>query len=139
MRTSLPWTSGLSWLLGRLLPFPLYNLSGLILRRQVLALCITATNTFSTLLVNKGTSIPAFQTLFNYILLSLIYTTYTIYKYGFKKFGKILLVDGWKYIILSFMDVEGNYFTVLAYRYTNLLSVSCRSSKPLFPNHHEPN
>lgn len=90
--------------------------------RQVLALCITATNTFTTLLVNKGTSIPAFQTLFNYVLLTLIYTTYTIYTYGFKKYFHILKVDGWKYIILSFMDVEGNYFTVLAYRYTTILS-----------------
>ncbi|TVY52706.1 putative solute carrier family 35 member, partial [Lachnellula suecica] len=89
---------------------------------QILALCITATNTFSTLLVNKGTSIPAFQTLFNYVVLTALYTTYTIYKYGWKKYFKLLLVDGWKYIILSFMDVEGNYFTVLAYRYTNLLS-----------------
>ncbi|KAI9055156.1 hypothetical protein LZ554_000120 [Drepanopeziza brunnea f. sp. 'monogermtubi'] len=89
---------------------------------QVLALCITGTNTFSTLLVNKGTSIPAFQTLFNYVLLTLIYTTYTVYKYGFKKYFKLLWIDGWKYVILSFMDVEGNYFTVLAYRYTNLLS-----------------
>ena len=90
---------------------------------QVLALCITGTNTFSTLLVMKGTSIPAFQTLFNYILLTLIYTTYTIYKYGPKKYFKLLWVDGWRYVILSFLDVEGNYFTVLAYRYTNLLSV----------------
>ncbi|KAL2074262.1 hypothetical protein VTL71DRAFT_8040 [Oculimacula yallundae] len=89
---------------------------------QVLALCITGTNTFSTLLVQKGTSIPAFQTLFNYVLLTLIYTTYTIYRYGFKKYFKLLMVDGWKYVILSFFDVEGNYFTVLAYRYTNLLS-----------------
>ena len=30
--------------------------------------------------------------------------------------------DGWKYIILAFFDVEGNYFTVLAYRYTTILS-----------------
>ncbi|POS86384.1 hypothetical protein EPUL_004613, partial [Erysiphe pulchra] len=34
----------------------------------------------------------------------------------------LLVDDGWKYAILSFLDVEGNYFTVLAYRYTNLLS-----------------
>lgn len=90
------------------------------LNRQILALCITATNTFSTLLVNKGTSIPAFQTLFNYILLCVVFTTYTIYKYGVKKYCKLLLKDGWKYVILSFMDVEGNYFTVLAYRYVCL-------------------
>ncbi|TGO75129.1 hypothetical protein BELL_0232g00010 [Botrytis elliptica] len=89
---------------------------------QILSLCITATNTFTTLLANKGTSIPAFQTLFNYIVLCAIYTTYTIYKYGWRDYFKLLWVDGWKYVILSFMDVEGNYFTVLAYRWTNVLS-----------------
>ncbi|KAI0883902.1 DUF914-domain-containing protein [Annulohypoxylon maeteangense] len=89
---------------------------------QLLALCITATNTFTTFLANYGTSIPAFQTVFTYILLSLIYLTYTLYTYGPKKYGKILLRDGWRYFILSFLDVQGNYFTVLAYRYTNILS-----------------
>ncbi len=63
---------------------------------QILALCLTATNTFSTLLVNKGTSIPAFQTFINYVFLNLIYTSYTIYKYGLKGYGKFLWKDGWK-------------------------------------------
>jgi solute carrier family 35 protein F1/2 len=89
---------------------------------QVLALCITGTNTCSQKLSDAGTSIPAFQTLFNYVLLTLIYTSYTIYSYGIKKYAKLMLHDGWKYFILSFLDVEGNYFTVLAYRYTTLLS-----------------
>ncbi|KAK8061331.1 hypothetical protein PG994_007697 [Apiospora phragmitis] len=79
----------------------------IVLLGQILALCITGTNTFSTLLVNKGTSIPAFQTLFNYVLLTLVYLSYTIYQYGFKKWGKVVLRDGWKYAILSFLDVEG--------------------------------
>ncbi|KAK4942615.1 hypothetical protein LTR28_008647 [Elasticomyces elasticus] len=89
---------------------------------QVLAVCITGTNTLSTLLAMKGTSIPAFQTLFNYILLNLIYTSYTLYKYGVKQWFHVVLIDGWKYFILAFLDVEGNYFTVLAYRYTTILS-----------------
>ncbi|KAI1193288.1 hypothetical protein F5X97DRAFT_314734 [Nemania serpens] len=89
---------------------------------QVLALAITSTNTFSSLLVARDTSIPAFQSFFNYVLLTLIYFTYTLYQYGFKKFGRILWHDGWKYFILSFFDVEGNYFVVLAYNYTNILS-----------------
>ena len=89
---------------------------------QILALCITGTNTLTTLLAGEGNSIPAFQTLFNYILLNIIYTGYTWYKYGIKKWGRMILKDGWKYIILSFCDVEGNYFTVLAYRYTTILS-----------------
>ncbi|MCJ1362047.1 hypothetical protein MMC16_001149 [Acarospora aff. strigata] len=108
---------------------------------QVLALCITATNTFSGLLVGKGTSIPAFQTFFNYVLLNIVYTSYTIYKHGFKGWSRLIFKDGWKCgwaanptttvprtdlilsdFLLAFMDVEGNYFTVLAYRYTTILS-----------------
>lgn len=89
---------------------------------QVLALCITATNTFTSFLVNLNTSIPAIQTLFNYVLLTMIYLPVTLFKYGPKKYLRIVLRDGWKYFILSFFDVQGNYFTVLAYRYTNLLS-----------------
>ncbi|KAF2477606.1 DUF914-domain-containing protein [Lindgomyces ingoldianus] len=89
---------------------------------QVLSICITSTNTLSQLLSLERTSIPAFQTFFNYVLLNLIYTSWTIYKYGFKKWVNLLLKDGWRFFILAFMDVEGNYFTVLAYRYTTILS-----------------
>ena len=89
---------------------------------QVLSLCITATNTFSNFLANKGTSIPALQTIFNYALLTLIYLPITLYRYGPRRWARLVLRDGWKFFIFSFVDVEGNYFTVLAYRYTNLLS-----------------
>ncbi|KXT04210.1 hypothetical protein AC578_76 [Pseudocercospora eumusae] len=89
---------------------------------QALAVTITGTNTLSTLLSMEGTSIPAFQTLFNYVLLNIIYTSLTIYKYGFKGWLKLMYKDGWKFFILAFCDVEGNYFTVLAYRYTTILS-----------------
>lgn len=68
----------------------------ILLLGQILAICITGTNTLTTLLVIEGTSIPAFQTLFNYVLLNLIYTSYTIYQYGFKKWARLLLKDGWK-------------------------------------------
>jgi len=89
---------------------------------QTLSLCITATNTFTSFLVNWGTSIPAFQTLFNYVLLALIYVPLSLYRLGPRAYGRILWRDGWRYFILSFLDVQGNYFTVLAYRYTNILS-----------------
>jgi solute carrier family 35 protein F1/2 len=89
---------------------------------QVLALCITATNTFTTLLAGVNTNIPAFQTLFNYALLTLIWLPICWHKHGFREWCRIVVRDGWKYFILSFLDVEGNYFTVLAYRYTNVLS-----------------
>ncbi|KAK4222336.1 putative solute carrier [Podospora fimiseda] len=89
---------------------------------QILALCITGSNTFTSFLSGVNTIIPAFQTLFNYALLTLVYLPFTIYKHGWRKWVQIVLKDGWKYFILSFLDVEGNYFTVLAYEYTNILS-----------------
>lgn len=73
----------------------------ILLLGQVLAICITGTNTLTTLLVIEGTSIPAFQTLFNYVLLNIIYTSYTIYRYGFKKWGQLMLKDGWKCTLIS--------------------------------------
>jgi solute carrier family 35 protein F1/2 len=76
-----------------------------LLLTQIIALAQTGTNTLTSLITARGTSIPAFQTFFNYVLLNVVYTSYTIYKYGF-----------------AFLDVEGNYFIVLAYKYTNLLS-----------------
>lgn len=94
----------------------------IILVGQILSLCITATNTFSTFLASAGTSIPAFQTIFNYLLLTLVYLPLTLHRTGPRPFLRLVLRDGWKYLILSFLDVEGNYFTVLAYRYTNILS-----------------
>jgi solute carrier family 35 protein F1/2 len=89
---------------------------------QILALCITATNTFTSFLAGVGTNIPAFQTLFNYALLTLIWLPITLHRHGARKWFGIVLRDGWKYFILSFLDVEGNYFTVLAYNSTNILS-----------------
>ncbi|KAI9832189.1 MAG: hypothetical protein M1819_004541 [Sarea resinae] len=89
---------------------------------QVLSLCDTGTNTFTSLLGIQGTNIPTFQNLFNYVFLNIVFTSYTLYRYGFKKWAKLILYDGWKFFILSFCDVQGNYFTILAYRYTTMLS-----------------
>ncbi|PKS09447.1 hypothetical protein jhhlp_004063 [Lomentospora prolificans] len=89
---------------------------------QLLALCITATNTFSSFLAENGTNIPSFQVMFTYVLIILIYTTVCLYHYGPRKYLRVAGRHGWKYFIFAFLDVEGNYFTVLAYRYTNLLS-----------------
>ncbi|KAF2084095.1 DUF914-domain-containing protein [Saccharata proteae CBS 121410] len=90
---------------------------------QILAVAITGTNTFSSLLSEKGTSIPAFQTFFNYVLLNAVYTPYTIYRYGWRGWGRLVWRDGWRYFILAFLDVEGNYFVVLGYRYATILSL----------------
>lgn len=93
-----------------------------VLLGQLLCLCNTATSVFTTLLADRGTSVPAFQTFFNYVLLAVVYAPYTLYCYGWRRFWRVCRTDGWRYVVLSFLDVEGNYFTVLAYRYTNILS-----------------
>ncbi|OQD74418.1 hypothetical protein PENDEC_c011G04154 [Penicillium decumbens] len=90
---------------------------------QLLAIANTSTGTFTSLLNQReGWAIPTFQTLLNYVLLTAIFTPYTIYRYGFKGWLRVCYRDGWKYIILAFCDVEGNYFVVLAYEYTTMLS-----------------
>ena len=89
---------------------------------QVLALCITSTNTLSGLLAEAGTSIPALQSIFTYLLLAVVYNVTFLVREGPRAWGATIWRHGWKYLIMSFLDVEGNYFTVLAYRYTNILS-----------------
>ena len=89
---------------------------------QVLSLCITGTNILSGLLASKGTSIPAFQSFFNFVLLNAVFTSYTLYQVGPRGYWQMLRTRGWKYLILAFLDVEGNYFVVLAFRYTTVIS-----------------
>lgn len=94
----------------------------LILLGQVLSMCIVGTSTFTTFLSTNNNNVPAFQTLFNYIVIFIIWFTVFIVKDGFVGFWNVIKKDWWKYAIMSFLDVEGNYFTVLAFRYTNVLS-----------------
>lgn len=88
----------------------------------MLAIANTSTGTFTTLLIQENWAIPTFQVLLNYTLLTCIFTPYTIYRYGFKDWCRLVWRDGWKYIILAFCDVQGNFFLVLAYQYTTILS-----------------
>ena len=80
---------------------------------QILSWCIVSTNTFTEYLSLAGANIPAFQSLFNYALLNVVYTGWTLYKYGFKKWFKLLWKDGWKYFILAFADVQGVHASVV--------------------------
>lgn len=91
---------------------------------QVLSLCITCTNTLTTEMGNAGTSMPLLQNMLNYALLAVVYNPVMWYKYGFKKWFKILVRDSWRFFFLAFVDVQGNYFVVLAYEYTNMLSAA---------------
>ena len=74
---------------------------------QILSWCIVSTNTFTEYLALDGANIPAFQSLFNYALLNAIYTSWTLYKYGPKKWAALIWKDGWKYFVLGFADAQG--------------------------------
>ncbi|KAI1796627.1 hypothetical protein LXA43DRAFT_879412 [Ganoderma leucocontextum] len=93
-----------------------------LLAGQVVSLCITCTNVTTTELVGRNWALPTTQTFFLYFSLFMIYTPYTIYRYGFVGWLKMILRDGWKYFILAACDVEGNFLVVKAYQYTTLLS-----------------
>ncbi|KAF8605903.1 DUF914-domain-containing protein [Ceratobasidium sp. AG-I] len=89
---------------------------------QLVSLCITCTSVTTTELVNRNWTLPTTQTFFLYFSLFVVYTPYTIYKYGFRGWGNVIIKDGWKYFILAACDVEGNFLVVKAYEFTNLLS-----------------
>ncbi|RKP06049.1 solute carrier family 35 member SLC35F1/F2/F6, partial [Thamnocephalis sphaerospora] len=90
---------------------------------QLLALCITATNTFTTKLAQEHqVSVPTTQSFLNYVLLALVYNTIQLGRHGWRHWFKVLRTRGWIYLILGLVDVEANYFVVLAYQYTSLLS-----------------
>jgi solute carrier family 35 protein F1/2 len=89
----------------------------------VLAITNTATSTFSTLLSQEGTSIPAFQSFFNYVLLNLIFTPYTIYRYGFKGWLRLMWRDGWKCeIALFFLLLSVTVIRLLLCSATSMLT-----------------
>ena len=80
---------------------------------QVLSLLITGTGICSTLLVYNGAKFPAFQSLLNYLLLSLY----------FFRFGYTGTLNWYFYLGCAFVDVEANFLVVLAYQYTSIAHV----------------
>jgi len=93
-----------------------------VLAGQFLAVCITSTNVCSTELANRNWIAPTFQSTLVYITLNFMYTSYTLYSYGFMAWLKMIKTSGWKYLILAAIDVEANFMAVKAYQYTDILS-----------------
>ncbi|GJJ11097.1 hypothetical protein Clacol_005328 [Clathrus columnatus] len=93
-----------------------------LLAGQLVSLCITCTNVTTTELVSRNWANATTQTFFLYFSLFVVYTPYTMYRYGFKGWAEMVFRDGWKYFILAACDVEGNFLVVKAYQYTTLLS-----------------
>ncbi|KAF0531776.1 DUF914-domain-containing protein [Gigaspora margarita] len=90
---------------------------------QFLSVCCTGSIVIITALtIDYNMSLPATLSFFMYTTLTLIYTPITIYKNGIHAYLRMLKNRGWKYFLLSFVDVEANYFGIKAYAYTSILS-----------------
>ncbi|OQR82448.1 Drug/Metabolite Transporter (DMT) Superfamily [Achlya hypogyna] len=78
---------------------------------QGISLCLSATGVFSQYLSRNNASAPTFQTLFLYVGLALVFVTY----FYVRKRPSVDL-PWWYWWLLGLVDVEANYFCVLAYR-----------------------
>ncbi|XP_069004501.1 solute carrier family 35 member F2-like [Embiotoca jacksoni] len=66
---------------------------------------------------------PMLQSLVNYMLLCVTYTSLLFCRTGDGNILQILRRKWWKYLLLALVDVEANYTVVKAYQYTTLTSV----------------
>jgi len=89
-----------------------------ILIGQGISILNASSGVFASLLILLGLELSLFELLVFYALLSMIYTPILIYKKL-----KISLGDLWRMLLASITDSQGNFFTVLAYRYTSITSV----------------
>ncbi len=88
---------------------------------QILSIFLCGTGTTSEALEQfYSITAPTTQLFFTYLLLALVYGPIVVCK---KDFHDILKHNWWKYVLIGIIDVEANYFVVLAYKYTNVASV----------------
>ncbi|KAG1331311.1 solute carrier family 35 member F1 [Cocos nucifera] len=84
---------------------------------QFVSLLITSTGFTSSELSRRGIDAPTSQSLFNYVLLAIVYGGFMIHR------KRPLQMKWYYYLLLGFLDVEANFLVVKAYQYTSLTSV----------------
>ncbi|GLC36406.1 hypothetical protein PLESTB_000765200 [Pleodorina starrii] len=90
-----------------------------VLLAQVLSLLLCVMGTTSGLLASRGINMPATQSFFNYLLLSITCGAYHLRNRGLR------LSNPWYcYLLLAVMDVEANFLVTKAYQYTSVTSVT---------------
>lgn len=100
---------------------------GVLALGQILSWLLCGTGIFSQLLqTNYDIQAPTAQSFLNYLLLGFVYTSQ--FACQTENFKETLKNRGWKYLILSLIDVEANFLVVKAYQYTNLTSIQVRQS-----------
>ncbi|KAK7200016.1 EamA-like transporter family [Novymonas esmeraldas] len=102
-----------------------------VLLGQALAFLNSITGVSTTKLVENNASYPVLQSVTAYAFIFAFYMPaflVILYKYRGCRFSNFtFLKRWWKYAILAAIDLEANYVVVLAYQYTNLMSVQLLS------------
>ncbi|OVA03583.1 Solute carrier family 35 member SLC35F1/F2/F6 [Macleaya cordata] len=85
---------------------------------QVVSLNLAITSFTSSFLANLNVDAPLTQSLFTYCFLALVYTPIFLYR------RQKMLVPWYWYLLLGFIDVQGNFLVVQAYQYSSITSVT---------------
>ncbi|KAL3315113.1 hypothetical protein Ciccas_006254 [Cichlidogyrus casuarinus] len=98
-----------------------------ILMGQVLAVLLAGTGACNGLLAENNYSLPLFQNLWHYLLLSLLFAPFAFHRLkqslSYHSFYAKCRSDWWKYLLASGLDVHANWAIVVAYSYTNVVSI----------------
>ncbi|KAI9298011.1 DUF914-domain-containing protein [Neoconidiobolus thromboides FSU 785] len=90
---------------------------------QFLSLCITTSNITTGALVDKyNIRIPTTQSFIIYLLIAIVFNFLLIKQQGYFQYTKVLKNKWKQFLILSFCDVEANFFIVKGFGYTSYLS-----------------
>ncbi|GAY33178.1 hypothetical protein CUMW_006030 [Citrus unshiu] len=85
---------------------------------QLASLTFSATNFTSSFIANLGVDAPVTQSAFSYFTLALVYGGILLYR------RQRLQVSWYWYLLLGFVDLQGNFLANKAYQFTSITSVT---------------
>lgn len=94
---------------------------------QALAFLMSLTGVSTTFLVNNDASYPLLQSVTSYAFIAAVYVPlflFVLRRNRNKSFANFHFFNKWwKYAIVAIIDLEANYCVVMAYQYTDMMSV----------------
>lgn len=85
---------------------------------QVVSFALALMSFTSSLIADLGVDAPCTQTLFGYLALALVYGSILLYR------RQKLRISWYWYLLLGFVDVQGNYLVNKAFQYSSITSVT---------------
>ncbi|KAK6147186.1 hypothetical protein DH2020_018098 [Rehmannia glutinosa] len=92
---------------------------------QVVSFNLAISSFTVSLITNQGVDAPLTLSFFTYLALALVYGTITLHRrQKFLDLGVRIMVPWYWYLLLGFVDVQGNFLVTKAYEYTSITSVT---------------